>query len=99
MAINWKFYQQWNVNTQVNWVLDRKRAPEDNRPAIDDYKLINLTLGYHTENKRLNFSFAIRNLFDSDAREPSPWSNPSANIPNDLPLSGRHFFATTQFNF
>jgi iron complex outermembrane receptor protein len=43
----------------------------------------------------------VRNLLDSDAREPSLGPNASGvvNIPYDLPLAGRHYFLEMNYQF
>jgi len=39
-------------------------------------------------------SLVVKNLFDTDAREPS-----SAAIPNDYPLEGRSIWGELQYRF
>ncbi|TAK91796.1 MAG: TonB-dependent receptor [Burkholderiaceae bacterium] len=86
---DWRFAPGWLVDTQLNWVGDRKREPGDARPDLKGYTTVDLTL--RTQNSSpVNFTFSIRNLFDADAREPSA-GNP-VSIPNDLPLPGRSAF-------
>lgn len=85
--INWEFAQNWYVNSQFNWVADRHRAPGDLRPAIDDYQLIDLTLHRKSLFENFDFSLAVRNATDEDAREPS-----SGSISNDYPLESRSYW-------
>jgi iron complex outermembrane receptor protein len=85
----------WSVTSglllggQVNFVADRKRAFGDTRPDIADYTTVDLSLRTNSGSKGWEFSGAIRNLFDVDAREPTL---PSNGIPGDLPLPGRSFY-------
>jgi iron complex outermembrane receptor protein len=74
---------------QVNYVAGRKRAAGDTRPDIADYTTVDLSLRTNSGSKGWEFSGAIRNLFDADAREPTL---PSNLIPGDLPLPGRSFY-------
>jgi len=86
---DWRFAPGWLANTQLNWVGGRERAPGDTRPNVKNYTTVDLTLRTQ-HNSPVNFTFSIRNLFDTDAREPSA-GNP-VSIPNDLPLPGRSAF-------
>ncbi|HEY5672240.1 MAG TPA: TonB-dependent receptor [Malonomonas sp.] len=97
LSANWKFLPDWSVETQLNWVADRKRAANDTRPQIDDYSIVNLTLHKNNILKRFDVSVAARNLFDTDAYEPS-----RAGIPGftgDYPLAGRSFWAEVSYRF
>lgn len=99
LSMNWKPLPTWSLNTQLNWVMDRARNPEDQRSDIDDYRLVNLTLRKKSSDGHWEGAISIRNLFDSDAREPSPWADPQAFIPDDLPLSGRTLFGEIIYQF
>ncbi|MEJ2442663.1 MAG: hypothetical protein P8Y42_04270, partial [Exilibacterium sp.] len=70
----------------------------DERREIDDFRLVDLTISRRNINDHWEFSLVTKNLFDSDAREPSPFGEPIA-IPNDLPLAGRHFFGVIRYRF
>jgi iron complex outermembrane receptor protein len=41
---------------------------------------------------------AVRNLFDADAREPTPAPSASLSIPNDLPLPGRSLYVQAVYS-
>ncbi len=85
----------WSVTSglllggQVNRVAGRKRALGDPRPDIGDYTTLDLSLRTNLGSKGWEFSGAVRNVFDADAREPTL---PSNGIPGDLPLAGRSFY-------
>lgn len=85
---DWRFMPGWTLNTQVNRVADRRREPTDTRPAIPDYHTVDLTLRKQKWKNDWDFAFTVRNLFDADAREPSP---APGLIPNDLPLPPREW--------
>jgi iron complex outermembrane receptor protein len=86
--VDWRFMPGWTLNAQVNHVADRRREPSDTRPAIPDYSTVDLTLRKQKWKNDWDFAFTVRNLFDADAREPSP--TPGL-IPNDLPLAPREW--------
>ena len=88
---DWRFMSRWILDAQLNYIADRKRAPGDTRPAIADYHTVDLTLRSQKQNSGWDFAFIVRNLFDVDAREPSPYGTPFVPIPNDLPLAPREY--------
>ena len=97
LRADWEFLLNWHFNPQLNWIIDRDRVAGDNRPDIDDYSLVDLTVRRKNIKDHWEIAFAVRNLFDSDAREPSPAM--PVLIPDDLPLAGRSFFGEIRFRF
>ncbi len=85
---DWRFMPRWTLDTQLNYVANRKREPSDPRPAIADYHTVDLTLRSQKQSSDWDFVFKVLNLFDADAREPSP---APGLIPNDLPLAPREW--------
>jgi hypothetical protein len=61
--------------------------------------MVNLMLKYQQDNQPWALSLALRNALNTEAREPSPWSNPAANIPHDLPLARQNFLIHAEYNF
>lgn len=98
---DWEFYPNWHLNPQLDWVIDRQRPAGDFRPAVPDYVWADLTLRRKYLLDHWEVAFSVRNLFNSDAREPSPAGTitQQALIPNDLPLPGRYFYGEIRFNF
>jgi len=88
----WRFLPDWSFDTQLVDVSDRKRAAGDTRSDIDDYTLINVTLQRKRIAKRWQLAASVRNLFDTDAREPS-----TGEIPDDYPLAGRSVYAELRY--
>jgi outer membrane receptor for ferrienterochelin and colicins len=88
---DWRFMPRWTLDAQLNYVADRKRAPGDTRPPIADYHTEDFTLRNNNQSGDWGFAFKVLNLFDADAREPSPYGTPFVPIPNDLPLAGREW--------
>lgn len=83
---DWRFMPGWSLNTQVNWVADRHREAGDTRGPIRDYTLVDLALRTEAPGRQWSVTLAVNNLFDVDAREPSPFPG---YIQYDLPLPGR----------
>ncbi|MGB0204041.1 MAG: TonB-dependent receptor plug domain-containing protein [Neptuniibacter sp.] len=94
ITANWKFSSQWALNSQLNWVGDRKRAAGDTRPEIDDYTLVNLSLRRENITPNLDMTLSALNLFDEDAYEPS-----NGVIPDDYPMEGRSVWLQLSYRF
>lgn len=83
---DWRVAGGWLASAQLNWVGDRRRASGDTRPAVADYRTVDLTLRT-TRKEEWNFAGSVRNLFDSRTYEPA-----GTTIPNDLPQPRRSFW-------
>jgi outer membrane receptor protein involved in Fe transport len=99
LRTEWEFLPDWELSPQLNWIADRNRVKTDNRPPVDDYALVDLTLRRKKLLDHWEVAFSVRNLFNADAREPSPAGNPTIAIPYDLPLPGRSFFGEIRYRF
>ncbi|MCV6605533.1 MAG: TonB-dependent receptor, partial [Porticoccaceae bacterium] len=103
---DWQLAPDWHLNVQANWVMGRERVAVDIRPEIDDYLMVDSTLRFAPGDRNWEFALVVKNLFDEDAREPSPGGDISATpfplpalIPNDLPLAGRAVFGEFRYRF
>ncbi|RJF97603.1 TonB-dependent receptor plug domain-containing protein [Noviherbaspirillum saxi] len=92
---DWRLTTGWLASTQLNWVADRKRAAGDTRPPIADYKTVDLSLRTSRGKGQWEFGATVRNLFNADAREPSP---APGLIPNDLPLAPRALYLQAAYS-
>ncbi len=102
LRTDWLFYPNWYLDTQLNWIAGRNRVFGDPRPTVDDYTTIDLTVRRKDiKGSPWNFAISVRNLFDTEAREPSqgPDSNGMISLPNDLPLAGRNYFLELRYRF
>ncbi len=90
----WEFLPDWNFDRQANWTGKRHRPVGDSRPSIDNYTLTDLTLRYHPTQQPWEMGLSVRNVFDTDAREPE-----DPMIPNDLPLAGRSVWEEVRYRF
>lgn len=95
----WAFAPDWSASAESKWVAGRKRDADDTRDTVDDYLITDLILRYITGPWEIDMS--VRNIFNADAREPSPrlLPNGTAMIPNDLPLPDRNYFIEAQYRF
>ena len=92
LRADWAFAAGWTISGQVNRVADRKRQAGDTRAPIADYTTTDLTLRTTKLHKDVELAFSVRNLFNVDAREPTA-AAAAINLPYDLPLPRRSFFA------
>ncbi|NRD74092.1 TonB-dependent receptor [Shewanella sp. VB17] len=99
LALDWAITHNISLHNQVNWIMSRAREPYDNRDQIADYAVLDITLHYESTSGGWGADIIMRNVTDSDAREPSVWSIPQASIPNDLPLEGRNMYAQLYVKF
>ncbi|MBU4152853.1 MAG: TonB-dependent receptor [Proteobacteria bacterium] len=102
LAPHWEFLPEWSLDGQFTWVGDRPRAKGDPRPEINTYELVNLTLRRTNIAKHWDVALAVRNLFDENARIPSPYApgaTDGAYIPNDYPMATRAVWAEVSCHF
>jgi iron complex outermembrane receptor protein len=102
LRTDWLLLPNWYLDAQAKWIADRQRTFGDPRPAIADYTTVDLTLRYKDIREgRADVAFSIRNLFNVDAREPSPGpdSKGVVSIPDDLPLAKRSLFVELRYRF
>ncbi|SMF14764.1 iron complex outermembrane recepter protein [Alteromonadaceae bacterium Bs31] len=95
--INWQIISKLNTYIQANRVMGRERQSGDTRTMPEDYTLVDMVLQWNAT-KDLAFKLVANNIFDQDATEPTPWSEP-ANLPNDLPLPGSNYRLELHLSF
>jgi len=99
---DWYLLPDWTLDTQAKWVGERPREVADTRTPLKGYTTVNLALHYKDLHKDgWNLGLGVRNLFDSDARDPSqgPDANGVIALPGDLPLAGRSVWAEARYAF
>ena len=97
LRADWEFLPDWHATPQFDWVIDRPRIASDPRPPVPNYFWADFTLRRKHLLNHWEVAFSVRNLFNADAREPSPAGEPG--IPNDLPLAPRYFYGEIRFSF
>ena len=100
---SWAFQPDWSLDGQLTWVGGRHRAEADPRDDIADDELVNLILRKKNIARHWEAALSVRNLFDEDARIPSPYS-PAAGpdgalIPHDYPMEGRALWGEVSCHF
>jgi outer membrane receptor for ferrienterochelin and colicins len=95
---DWRFTPGWSVHPQVNWVSERPRALGDVRAPLKGYATTDLTLQVRPTASRWQVGMSVHNLFDVDAREPSPGGEITF-LPNDFPLPGRSVTVQATYQF
>ena len=99
---HWSFLPDWALDGHLYWISDRHRAQGDPRTDIADYALVNLTLRRQNIARHWEAALAVRNLFDEDARIPSPYDPDAAGgayIPDDYPMEGRSIYGEIRCRF
>jgi iron complex outermembrane receptor protein len=97
LRADWRFMSGLALNAQINSVGERQRAPGDARSALRGYDTVDFTLRTDRGSQEWNFAASVRNLFNADAREPSPLGAPFVSVPNDFPLPGRSFYLQAEY--
>jgi iron complex outermembrane receptor protein len=101
LRADWRLMSNWHLNTQADWILGRERAFNDPRPTIEDFVKVDLSLHYKKPNTPWHLVFSVRNLFDTDIREPTPGPDETGmiKIPYDLPMAGIHYSVGLNYRF
>ena len=86
---DWQFARDHLLGAQLNRVAKRLRAAGDLRAPVADYTTLDLSLRSERGHGSWDFTAAVRNVFNADAREPSP--APGLQLPGDLPGAPRAF--------
>lgn len=94
LDLNYSFTPEFNGSLQHYWIGSRERATGDSRDDIEDYHWVNVKLSRLFKQNKVTASLIVKNLFDTDAREPS-----SSSIPNDYPLEGRSIWGELKYQF
>src|SRR5690606_32303456 len=83
----WNPLDKWTLSAQWHRVADRARSVGDMRSPVDDYDMVHMNLFSEGLTRHFDMGLSVRNLFDTEAWEPS--LGPSPSIPGDHPLEGR----------
>ena len=94
LETRWQFIPQWHTSLEAYRVFDRARSATDTRAEIADYTWVNLNLRYAARKTGWSVTGSIRNLTDTDAREPS-----NGRIPDDYPLEGQSMYLETRYQW
>lgn len=98
LRADWRFMPHRALHGQLKLVGERKRVTGDPRANLRGYSSVDLTLRTQRRAKGWEFAGSVRNLFNSEQRDPSPFGAPYIAIPNDLPLPGRSFYLQASYS-
>jgi len=93
LRMDWAFRPRWAWDAQAHWFGRRPLPAGDPRAELGAYGLLDTTLRYRHD-RNWEFAVSARNLLDEDARDYS-----SRNLPNNLPLPERNFYAEVRYGF
>lgn len=96
---DWSISPRWLFSSQLNWVGKQKRTAADQREPVSDYVTVDMTLRTRGLWQGLDLSLSVRNIFDEDVRDPSPFADPVPPIPNDFPMPGRMVVGELSYSF
>lgn len=103
LRADWRFTPGWALNTQLNWLDKRRRVDGDTRPSLAGYETVDVALRTDLPSSPWALTLSVRNLFDVDAREPSPFDGspmrPTVSLPYDFPLPGRSVMVQATYQF
>lgn len=102
--VDWRVQPNWSAHAQINWVNDQTRVYNDTRPSLAGYNTVDLTLRSEYEGKGWNTAISVRNLLDSDVREPTTYDynsagHPFISLPYDFPMPGRSIYVQGTYAF
>lgn len=92
--LNWTPRPNWLLNLNASYIGGRQRAATDLRPAVANYTLYDFHVKRIQLLPHLDVSLKVKNLGDTDAREPS-----SGTIPDDYPLESRSYWVDASYQF
>ncbi len=95
--LEWLVLPDWKLSPQLNYIGEQQRVGGDSRAPVDAYATFDITLR-QLFSPTLEWSISAHNLFDTEAREPSPYGNPTT-IPGDFPMAGRSLKADISVSF
>ncbi len=101
LRAHWTLAHNWSVTGEFKWIADRNREPFDPRDPMDDYTIANLNIEKQMLLERLDLGLRVRNLFDENASEPSPYQavTEGSLMPDDFPLEERSVHLTARVRF
>jgi outer membrane receptor for ferrienterochelin and colicins len=101
VTARWHLQPSLLLSGKGRWIADRARESGDTRAPIANYTIVDVALRYAPIGTPWNLALAVKNLFNQDAREPSPYNSTqlTAPIPNDLPMEERSYLLEASYHF
>lgn len=103
LRADWRLTGSWWLHTQVNRVGERVRVAADTREPLAGYTTMDVGLRAPQAGKGWSWAVSVHNLFDADAREPTPYDVSAVqdfiSLPGDFPLPGRTWRVQASYSF
>jgi iron complex outermembrane receptor protein len=103
LRADWRCLPGWALDAQLNAISSQPRVQGDTRAALSSWRTVDLTLRSDTDGPGWRWSASVRNLFDADVREPSPYdgspTHPFISLPGDFPMAGRSVYLQGSYAF
>lgn len=94
VAADWQFLPQWHLQTQLNWIGHRLNDEPSTNNKLKDYETVDVTLNSKRFFGHIDFSASVRNVFDSQGKEPAVNA-----YPDNFPIPSRSFYLETTVHF
>lgn len=101
LRADWRMHSGWTAHAQLNWLGRQLRQAGDTRAPVPETRTVDLTLRGEGVWRTLDLALRVRNLFDTDVREPSAFdpSAPFVSLPGDYPMPGRAISVEAVWHF
>jgi outer membrane receptor for ferrienterochelin and colicin len=93
-GLAWHFMPKWQLQTQLNWVGHRVKPVNDDRDTLADYETLDITLNGNKLFGYVDVRASVRNLFDSNGKEPSIRA-----YDENMPIPGQSFYFEASIKF
>ena len=102
LALLWKATERWTAAVQLRYVGERNREVADERPPLDPYTLVDLTLNWRAPGRGFDVHLGIKNLTNTDVRYPdqvTSFGGVDLPYPQDYPRPGRRLWLSVGYSF
>ncbi|MGE5153309.1 MAG: TonB-dependent receptor plug domain-containing protein [Bdellovibrio bacteriovorus] len=102
LAFLWQARDHRTAALQWRYVGERSREPNDPRPPLDPYSLLDLTLNWHASTPGLDLHLGIKNLADSQVRYADQFQSFGGiplPYPDSYPRPGRQLWLSVGYRF
>ncbi len=102
VALLWQASDRIGAALQLRYVGERNREAWDQRAALGDYTLLDLTLNWGSRLRGLNGHIGVKNLTNADVRYPDQFTSfDGVELPysQDYPRPGRRWWLSIGYNF
>ena len=94
VQLQYKAHKDWNTNIQYFYIGKRYRESTDSRDVLNADSIVNMTVEHKDVLQGIDAIISVRNLFDTDHKEPS-----SDVVKSDYAMQGLNLFAELRYRF